>query len=222
MNTVDKISDVILMDDYPIVRLGLKELISDWKPCDIICCVNFAETKDAILNSTHPPNLLVVGMHCDQVFAIEQLANIARERWRTHRLPLLVLSEMYERVYAPLCITAGASGFVNMRENPETILSAIKVVMLGGLFVSRPLAQHPIMQLVVGKGDFDVYNLFSSREREIAKLLVENKPLSDISSLLNLSYTTVATYQSRILKKAGVATVSHLAKLALYGQRIGE
>src|SRR3546814_15759637 len=116
---------------------------------------------------------------------------------------------MYERVYAPVCITAGVSGFVNMRESPETILSAIKVVMLGGLFVSRPLAQHPIMQLVVGNGGFDVYNLFSSREREIAKLLVENKPLSAISSLLTLGYPTVSTYKIRILQKQSETTVSH-------------
>src|SRR3546814_442289 len=87
MNAVEKISDVILMDDYPIVQLGLKELISDWKPCHIIRCVNFAETKDTILSSMHPAKLLVVGMHCDQVFDIEQLATVARERWRTHRLP---------------------------------------------------------------------------------------------------------------------------------------
>lgn len=213
---------VIIKHAHAVARIGLQWLVKDYRRnSDVVRCKDIAETARVILASTRPVDLLVYGMNSDEVGEMKQLLAMAREHWQGCLLPTLVISECYERVYAPLCISAGARGFVSMGENTTMILSAMKTVSIGGIFVNRKLARHPIILEAVEKGYVDIFNLFSGREKEIARQLVTHASLRDISKRLGLSYTTVATYRERILKKANVADISQLAMLMSSSASVG-
>lgn len=191
------------------MRVGLKRLLSVFNSCQLIDCDNVEQACKAVVSDDQSVDLLVFGMHVDELESLKQLVSIANAQG----VRVLVISEMRESVYAPLCISAGARGFVSLSEQAEVVLAAIKAVLLGGIYVNRLLARHPIMQQIVDKGELKLFELFSLREREIAQYLIEDTSLHDVSDKLNLSYTTVATYRDRILKKANVTHISHLSKL---------
>jgi len=206
---------VIIKEAYPVMRIGLKRLMEEFWPCQVIGCKDIDQAIDAV--SGQSADLLIFGMHNDEVEDMKRLIAKARTCWQHHDIRVLVMSEMCESVYAPLCVLAGAKGFMPLNEREEVVLSAIKSVLLGGIFVSRPLARHPVMQQVVDYGELKILDLFSRREREIAEYLLNNTSLQDIGDKLNLSYTTVATYRNRILKKANIRRISHLSKLLGHG-----
>lgn len=208
---------VIIKESYSVMRIGLIHLLKDYCPCEIISCADVSQTIEAISESRQQIDLLVFGMHTDEVADIKRLLVTAKPQVQRNDIRVLVISEMCESVYAPLCISAGAKGFISPHESVEVVLAAIKAILLGGMFVNRLLARHPVMQQIVHKGELNIFDLFSGREQEIAEYLLKDIPLQDVGDKLNLSYTTVATYRDRILKKANVKQISHLSKLI--GQR---
>lgn len=204
---------VIIKEAYPVMRIGLKRLITDYCPCKIITCNDVAQATDAVTESSQSVDLLIFGMHTDEVGDLKRLSTIAKAHLQRDDVRILVMSDMCESVYAPLCISAGAQGFVSLHEPTEVILAAVKAILLGGIYVNRLLARHPIMQQIVNKGELNILDLFSGREQEIAQYLMKNTSLQDIGDKLNLNYTTVATYRGRILKKANVTHISQLSRL---------
>lgn len=207
---------VIIKEAYPVIRIGLKRLIKDYYPGLIIGCADVSQVIEAITYSDQAIGLVIFGMHTDEVGEMKQVLAMAKAHLRHGDVRILVISDMYESVYAPLCISAGAKGFVSLHEDVEVILAALKAILLGGIFVNRQLARHSIMQQIVDKGELNIFDLFSFREREIAEYLVKNTSIQDIGNKLNLSYTTVATYRDRILKKANVTHISHLSRLVVH------
>ncbi|SKB95770.1 hypothetical protein SAMN05660226_03992 [Parapedobacter luteus] len=147
--------NLIIKDEYPVIRVGLSRLIKNHGCRKVLSCASITETRDAVLGAPAPVDLLIFGMHQDEVRDIGKLITTANIHWKGNGLRVLVLSELYEFLYAPLCISAGAKGFVSMHENHRMILSAVKAVSLNGIFVNPLLESHPIIQCAAGKSGLD-------------------------------------------------------------------
>ena len=169
------------------MRVGLKQLLKTFGSCQVIDSDNVGQATKAIIRSKQSVDLLIFGMHADEVEDIKQLLIIAKAKCQ-REVRILVMSEMCESVYAPLCISAGARGFVSLSESTEVVLAAIKAILLGGIYVNRLLARHPVMQQIANKGGLKLFDLFSLREREIAQYLIDDASLKEVSEKLNLSY----------------------------------
>lgn len=201
---------VLMKETRPEMRVRLQHLMEDYNACQIIACADATQAIEAATRSDEPVDLMIFGMHSDEVDDMKRLLGAAGVQ---QRIPLLVLSELYEPLYAPLCIAAGAKGFVSLAEPEKAVTAAIKAILLGGIYVNRRLARQPIMRQIATTGQLDVLSLLSYREREIAEYLVQDMPIREISYQLHLTDSTVLAYQNSILKKLNLTQVSELKKL---------
>lgn len=122
---------------------------------------------------------------------------------------ILIFSELDEAVYGPKYLAFGTNGFLAKNADIDDIVLAIETALRGEVFLGvgdeevQPVSpQHQIMEKKAHR--------LSSRECQIADLLVKGTSLSQIGKLTNLKETTISTYKKRIFQKVGVKTMSDL------------
>jgi len=209
---------IIIKHSYAVVCVGLKVLLEErLQGVEITCCADDDELA-VLPEDDGQVDLLIYGMSTDTVRDLQRLIGTQLAR-NEYPAPVLVISDLCEAVYAPLCIAAGAKGFVSMTAGEDVIMTAVQTVLGGDVFVSWSLRQHPVLVRAMNTGGVDVFRLLSARERQIATHLLSNRSLTEISLRLGLRYTTVATYRDRILKKTRVTDLTQLAMLASRGHQ---
>lgn len=120
---------------------------------------------------------------------------------------ILIFSELDEAVYGPKYLAFGTNGFLAKNAGIDDIVLAIETALRGGVFHGEtenkptPAQQRPTPKALLR---------LSSREFQIADLLVKGNSLSQIGKLTDLKETTVSTYKKRIFEKVGVKTLSDL------------
>jgi DNA-binding NarL/FixJ family response regulator len=128
---------------------------------------------------------------------------------------VLILSTYPEKQYAVRCLKLGAVGYLNKGTDQDQLVSAIRKVMQGGIYVSSAIAESLAVAL---RRDSDraPHETLSDREYQVFALIAAGNTLTHIARNLNLSLTTVSTYRSRILEKI---SVKNDVELALYAVR---
>ena len=169
---------VVLVDDHPIVRDGLAQMISRHE--DLTVCGEAGSAEDAMrVIEELKPDLAIVDIFLDGTNGIE-LTKMLHDR--DPSLPILILSMHDESLYAERAIRAGAMGYVMKQEASRTILAAIRAVLEGRRYVSshvgemlgeQPMdAQEADLSEVVGR--------LSPRELDIFELIGEGKDRTEI------------------------------------------
>jgi DNA-binding NarL/FixJ family response regulator len=130
------------------------------------------------------------------------------------RLPLLVFSGQREELYAVRAIRAGASGYLSLRADSETVVSAMRRVAGGRMFVSQRVtelvASHPAQN-----GSVLPHDRLTDREYGIFSRIVSGATLTDIAGELSLSIKTVSTHKSHILDKMTLGGQVELVRYAI-------
>jgi len=138
---------VLLVDDHPIVRQGLAELIDHEK--DLSVCGMADDIHKALeLVATLMPDLVVVDISLKGSNGIELLKNI---KVRYPRQAVLMLSMHDESLYAVRALRAGAAGYVMKQEATERVLTAIRQVLNGEIYLSERMEKKMMHQLVGGR-----------------------------------------------------------------------
>lgn len=126
---------------------------------------------------------------------------------------ILIFSELDESIYASKYIAFGTNGYVAKTADISNILSAIEVVLSGGIFHGETNESNADLVTTEELKTINPFDSLSKREAEIADLLIRGDSLTDISKGMNLKETTISTYKKRVFKKAKVKTLSDLIKL---------
>jgi DNA-binding NarL/FixJ family response regulator len=203
---------VLLVDDHPILRKGLAGLINQ-EP-DMEVCGEAEEAPKAfeavgLLN----PDVAVVDISLRGGNGLELIKNIKA----CHPdLPLLVLSMHDETLYAERAIRAGSLGYVMKEEALEKVLTAIRQVIAGEMFLSERMKSRLISQLVGGRikpGSSSIDSL-SDRELEVFRLIGEGRGTRQIADELRLSIRTVEAYREYIKEKLNLKNGTELVQHA--------
>lgn len=201
---------LFVADDHPIVREGLKRLVSAQ---DDMVVVGEAEDGDETLarlrNDAADVLLLDVSMPGPGVLVI-----IRRLRETRPRLRILVLSVHSEDQYAVRTLRAGAAGYLMKDRTPEELIGAIRKVHGGGRYISETLADKLALDLV-SSNERQAHEKLSDREYEVMLGLVAGQPSKEIARRLALSPKTVATYRARVLEKLSLETTADLIRYGL-------
>jgi DNA-binding NarL/FixJ family response regulator len=203
---------VLLIDDHPILRKGLAELINQ-EP-DLTVCGEAEEAPKAfeavgVLN----PDVAVVDISLRGGNGLELIKNI-KARWPD--LPLLVLSMHDETLYAERALRAGSLGYIMKEEAIEKVLTAIRHVIAGEIFLSDRMKARLINQLVGGRmkqGGSSIDSL-SDRELEVFRLIGEGRGTRQIAEELRLSVRTVEAYREYIKDKLNLKNGTELVQHA--------
>jgi two-component system invasion response regulator UvrY len=185
---------VLITDDHPIVRRGLRQIVASEADMDVTEAGNGAEALQLI--DTGEFNLVLLDLSMPGISGLEVLNRI---RTQHPQLPVLVLSAHPETEFAVRIIKAGASGYLNKHLAPEELVTAIRRVMGGRKYIGPAVAE--LLADSLGKGGDEAHAALSDREFQVMLLIAAGKTVTEIAEEIVLSVKTVSTYRARILEK---------------------
>jgi DNA-binding NarL/FixJ family response regulator len=212
----DKPSDkrkIFLVDDHPIVRQGLAQLINNEADFAVIGQgVDAYGSLRAIRDAK--PDLVMVDVSLKDSDGIELVKELKAQ---SPKLPVLVLSMHDESLYAERALRAGASGYVMKQEPPETLLAAIRVVLSGQVYVSSKMSATLLQRMVTGKkreGGLPMDRL-TDRELEVFRMIGSGQSVMEIADKLFLSVKTIEAHREHIKEKLNIKTSAELLRFAI-------
>jgi DNA-binding NarL/FixJ family response regulator len=204
---------VLIVDDHPIVRQGLAQLINQEK--DLEVCGQAEDAHEAMqairqLN----PDMVIVDIGLKDTSGMELIKDL---KVQYPDLPVLTLSMYDEAVYGERALRAGAKGYVMKQEATEKVVTAIRQVLAGEVYVSSGMAAKMVSKLV-GTGTRtagSVADALSDRELEVFRMIGEGFSTREMAEKLHLSIKTVETYRAHIKDKLGLSDANELLRSAI-------
>jgi DNA-binding NarL/FixJ family response regulator len=186
---------VIIADDHPLFRRGLKHAFSETPDIEV---VDEAENGDDLLKKIPGADLSVILMDLAMPgkTGLDLLKQLRDEQ---PKLPVLVLTVYPEEHYAVRYFKAGASGFITKESSTDQIYAAVRKVANGGKFASPEITEK--LAFDFDKSDRPLHENLSDREHQVFMMLAEGESPTDIGKILSLSVKTISTHRSRILDK---------------------
>jgi len=204
---------VLLIDDHPIVRQGLSQLINQ-QP-DLFVSAEAASARDAIDSiEKATPDIAIVDISLDDRSGIELIKDL---RSRQPELPVLALSMHDEALYAERALRAGAKGYIMKQEATDKVMSAIRKVLDGQIYLSEKMASRLLDQFVSAKpGDEESpLGRLSDRELEIFTMIGRGLGTREIANKLYLSIKTVEAHREHIKEKLKLKSGTELMRMAV-------
>ena len=209
--SVVKKATVLLVDDHPIVRQGLTQLINQ-EP-DLAVCGHAADANSAFhAIATYRPDIVILDISLDGPDGLSVLKDI---RLSDAALPVLILSMHDESLYAERALRAGANGYIMKQEATERVLEAIRRIRGGEVYVSDRIAKRLLRQVVSspapGKSPMEA---LTDRELAVFRLIGKGRGTREIADELHVSVKTVETYQAHIKEKLSLKNARELVQHA--------
>lgn len=197
---------IVLIDDHELVRTGFRMILQ--QP-DMHVCGEAASAEDGLrLIRSLKPEIALVDVHMPGMSGIELTERVSRAGMATR---IVVVTVVDDGRFPKRLLDAGASGYLTKGCNADELLAAVRQVAAGRRYLAPAVAQQ--LALSTLDGDGSPFDSLSSRELEVAMMLVRGKPLTIIGEQLNLSPKTVSTYKQRLMEKLQVDHVLGLAHL---------
>ena len=204
---------LFLVDDHPLVRQQLGQLIAQ-QP-DLAVCGECGEAAECLRQlAALKPDLVIVDLSLKSSHGIELIKDIKAHHPDMH---ILVLSMHNESLFADRSIRAGALGYVTKQESTEIIMTAIRRVLAGEMFLTERMATQLVALLIHGPSQLtgSLTGGLSDRELEIFELLGAGRGTRQIAESLRIDVKTVETYRARIREKLNLKTSSELIQQAV-------
>ena len=201
---------ILIADDHPIVRKGLKEIIEETSDMVVADEANNGEEvlKKALKNDL---DVVVLDISMPGTSWIDILKKIKKEK---PELSVLVLSMHPEELYAVQVFRAGASGYLTKQSTPDELLAAIRKISTRRKYISASLAEKLAYDLE-NDANGPPHKTLSNREYEVMCLIATGKTVKEIAEELKLSVKTISTYRSRILEKMNMRNNAELTHYAI-------
>ena len=204
---------VFIVDDHPLVREGLTNLINSQS--DLIVCGEAKDSSEAIDGITkEQPDVAIIDISLTNESGLELIKNLVKQ---FPQVAVVVLSMHDETLYAERALRAGARGYVMKHETSKSVLASIRRVIGGDIYVSERIVNRMALRLTSARrraGSSPLERL-SDRELEIFQLLGQGRTPSEIARDLNLSLKTIQAYCARAKEKFGVTSLTELLRAAI-------
>jgi DNA-binding NarL/FixJ family response regulator len=194
---------VLLIDDHPMFREGLRSLLE--KSCDYQIVGQANNGADAIdLAGSLKPDIIVMDISMPGLSGLEATRQI---KAFYPAIQIIILSRHADNIYVDQALKAGACGYVHKDAAYDELMLAMNAASKGKNYLS-PTVLQPIvsryLQTPSAEGALSLYNTLSDREKEVFRLLAESRGRSVIAEILNISPKTVDRHRSNIMKKLNI------------------
>jgi len=212
-NEKTKTKKILIVDDHPIVRQGLRSLIDQEN--DLMVCGEAGSAADALraLN-TLKPDLILVDISLKGPDGLELTKSV---RAILPDMPILIVSMHDESLYAERVLRAGANGYIMKEEVSQSVILAIRRVLKGDIFISDRMRQK-ILRGVAGQrtpSATSSIERLSDRELEVFRLIGHGHGTRQIAEDLHLSVKTIETYRAHIKEKLSLGNATELVRQAV-------
>ena len=196
---------VMLVDDHPIVRRGLRNLLADAFAGAAIS--EFGSGREALAAlELQPWTVIVLDLALPDGSGLDVLKHVRESR---PRLPVLILSMHSAEQFARRAIAAGASGYLTKDAADTELVTAVSKLCRGGKYFGTDVLEHVALAAHPDREDRP-HERLSDREYQVLRMIGVGKTVSEIATDLSLSVKTVSTYRARILEKMKMRTNAEL------------
>jgi DNA-binding NarL/FixJ family response regulator len=205
---------IYLIDDHPIMVQGLKELINNQKDLKVIGSTDDWHVALEQVKKLQP-DLIMLDVTLKDANGIEVLKNL---KIHVPTIKILMLSMHDENLYAMRSLKAGAQGYIMKQEAVEKVLSAIRQVLAGEVYLSESMSKRTMFQLL-GRGGTRTGSPLedlSDRELEVFTLIGQGCTTRQIAEKLHLSIKTVETHRAHIKEKLNLKNSTELVQHAIH------
>jgi DNA-binding NarL/FixJ family response regulator len=207
----DNKTPVVIVEDHPMFRERLAELIN--KEADLEICGEADNIRDGFeLITQSAAEVAIIDITLQGSSGLELLKNLKAARVE---LPVLVLSMHDESLYAERVLRAGAKGYITKSEASAKIMTALRQVLAGEIYLSTKMATKLLGQLAGSCERASGLDRLTDRELEVFNLIGRGQTTREISANLGLGAATVETYRARIKEKLQLENGARLQQEAL-------
>lgn len=205
---------ILIVDDHPIMRLGLAQLISSEDDLEVCGQAGTVEQASAML-ANEEPDLLVTDLALPDKHGLEFVKDL---RISHPNCAILVLSMHDESLYAERALRSGARGYLMKGSAPDHLIKAVRQILGGGIYLSEAMAlamleifsrQRP------GTGGAPLLQSLTDRELEVFQLIGSGKSSREIAELLNVSMRTVDAHRAHMKDKLQLTSGTDLVRHAI-------
>ena len=204
---------VLIVDDHPLVRHGLMQLINAENDMEVFAQAGGAAETLEIIGKT-PPDVAILDLSLQEGSGLELIRQI---RNCDESIRILVSSMHDESLYAERAIHAGALGYINKQEAMDRIIDAIRQVLRGKVYLSERMKDRMLLGLTgphAEEGNSPIKTL-SNREIEVFERIGRGESTRKIADQFHLSVKTVETYRENIKRKLNLETNLELIRHAV-------
>jgi DNA-binding NarL/FixJ family response regulator len=210
-----RVRRVLIVDDHPIVRQGLRRIMENED--DLTVCGDVETTPQArnAIKELHP-DVVITDISLTRGDGIELVRDV-----RAHhpQLPILVLSMHDETIYAERMLSAGANGYIMKQAASEQFLVAVRRVLEGHVYVSEAVGNNMIQKFAGGGATLSTNPIerLSNRELQVMHMIGKGMSTREMAESLHLSIKTVESHRQRIKRKLNLKTGVQLVQYAIMG-----
>ena len=211
--TEEKKIRIIIVDDHPLFRQGLKELIN--RQQDMIVCGEAEDVFEAMrVIRKQNPDMVVTDIALKTTNGLELIKDV---RVQYPNIPIMAISMHEECYYAERALRAGAKGYITKQKAPKEVIVAIRAILSGKPYVSSEMTTRILTNLIDDKNNSEtsLIDSLSDREMEVFRLIGKGLGVGQIAEKLVLSVKTIETYRIHIKKKLNLADASQLRQYAV-------
>lgn len=198
---------IVLVDDHELVRVGFRMILQQQADLEVLGEAGTAEDGLRLIRDKNP-DVALVDVHMPGMSGLELTERVIRAKLETR---VIILTVVDDARFPKRLLDAGAFGYLTKSCGAEELLKAIRQVASGRRYLAAEVAHR--LALSTMEPDGSPFDCLSSRELEVAMMLVRGKPLTAIGEQLSLSPKTVSTYKQRLMEKLQVEHVVGLAHL---------
>jgi len=203
---------IVIVDDHPLVRDGLKAGLSarpEWK----VCAEAESVSEALAVVQTHSPDMAIIDLSLREGSGLDLVQHLTSAG---RPLRILVCSMHDEALYARRAIQAGAMGFLHKQRASDCLVPAVERILSGKLYVSESIADSILMSLTKPRLTFSSpFEQLTNRELAIFELVGRGQTMAQIAKSLHLSIKTIETYRERAKRKLNLRTSAELLRCAV-------
>jgi two-component system, NarL family, invasion response regulator UvrY len=200
---------VCLVEDHGLVRAGFRQLLESGAGIQVVGEAADAETACRQLRDWDP-HVLVLDVSLPGISGIEAIGRLLRI---LPSVRILMLSMHESDPFPEMALARGASGYLSKQCAPEELVTAVREVAQGRIYLSNTIAQRVALEHV--RGERLGLEVLSPREFEVFTLLARGHSVKDIAEMVFLSPKTVHVHRANLLRKLGVSNTAELVQIAV-------
>ena len=211
---------ILLVEDHPIFRLGLAELINQE---DDLEALGQAKDVDAAILEIEQmcPDLIIADISLQHSDGIDLVKHV-KQHHKT--LPVLVLSMHDEYLYAQRALSAGARGYIMTHEAMESVVTTIRHILDGKIYLNENMKEHFLSSMsgTPKTRNKNPVDRLTDRELQVFKLIGRGFSSREIAERLFLSIKTIGTYRERVKEKLKLKHANELVRCAVHFEKTGQ
>lgn len=196
---------MMLVDDHPVVRRGVRDILAESFPDAEICEVGSGAEATALIASERW-DIVILDLTLPDGSGLDVLKEIRQSQ---SRLPVLILSMHAAEHFARRAIAAGASGYLTKDTADSELVTAVTRLLRGGKYFGPDVLERVVLGIHPDGAGLP-HERLSDREYQVMRMIGAGRTVSQIAETLGLSVKTVSTYRARVLEKMEMRTNAEL------------